>query len=409
MNLLEELKARGFVKDTSNESAIADCLQNSKITIYAGFDLTAKSLHVGNLIPIMLLRRIWLAGHNIIIILGGGTTKIGDPSDKNEIRKIIADETIEQNKESILSCLSQFIDLKDNRVTVLDNNQWLKDINYIDFLREIGSCFTVNKMISMDFVHRRLEKQQPLSFLELNYMLIQAYDYLYLYEKYKCVMQIGGSDQWGNIIQGVELVRRKHQKEVFALTIPLITKSDGQKMGKSAEGAVWLRADMLNPFEYYQYFRNIDDSDIIKFIKLFTDIPLIEIQNLCLETDQQKNQAKELLAWHATKICHTETVANSAREKSKHLFSGNLEVKNFDKILSSSALIDEVISLCKNISRSQAKRLIEQGAVKVNDKKITDYYFILNKENIAKIGINCDRFILTVGKKKSFISFTNFS
>jgi tyrosyl-tRNA synthetase len=383
MTLIKELENRGFIKDIIARDLFEKTLEEKQCTVYTGFDMTAPSLHVGNLVPIMNLRHFAKKGHKVIIILGGGTTKIGDPSDKNEARKLKTEEEIQNNKNSILKSLGKFFDLSSPNVQVLDNNDWLSEIKYIDFLRDIGSHFTINKMVAMDFVKRRLENQQPLSFLEFNYMLIQGYDFWHLNQKFGCTIQVGGSDQWGNILQGVELIKRKTQQEdIFAFTIPLITKSDGTKMGKSASGAVWLNKEMLKPFDYFQYFRDIADDDVIKFLKLFTNLPLEQIESYAHLKYEKLNPIKEILAFEATKICHGEETATKIL---------NREELPEIQVVSDVNIIDFLVinTLCK--SKGEAKRLLQGRGVKVNGDVVGENY------NLS------ESVLLSIGKKKILI------
>ena len=398
MTLLEELKELGFVKDCTNFDTLNKLLEEKQQTFYVGTDLTADSLHVGHLMPLMFMRKVLSRGHRVIIILGGGTTKIGDPSDKNEMRKMLSDEQIAINKAGIKKCLSQIFnrDLQQqpegefvDNLMIIDNAKWLLDINYIWFLREIGTCFTINKMINMEIVRRRLDNNIPYTFFEFNYMLIQGYDFYYLNNNYGCNIQVGGSDQWGNIIQGCELIRRKavdsrkvateNEVNVFGITLNLLTKSDGTKMGKTAGGAVWLRKDKLSSNDYFQYFRDCADADVVKLLKIFTDLPLSKIEEYSKLSGEQLNQVKEVLAYEATKICRGEEEANKAR---------NREVNEEIKVAKGSAVVELLVSngFCK--SNGEARRLLEGNGVKFAGKNITkEFVFVEDGE-------------LSIGKKK---------
>ena len=395
MTLLEELKELGFIKDCTNFDELNKLLETEKQTFYVGTDLTADSLHVGHLMPFMFMRKVLSRGHRVIVILGGGTTKIGDPSDKNEMRKMLNDDQIEENKKGIKKCLSQIFnrDLENqkegefvNNLMIIDNAKWLLDINYIWFLREIGTCFTINKMINMEIVKRRLDNNIPYTFFEFNYMLIQGYDFYYLNNNFGCNIQVGGSDQWGNIIQGCELIRRKaianrkveteNEVNVFGITLNLLTKSDGTKMGKTAGGAVWLRHDKLSSNEYFQYFRDCSDDDVIKFLKIFTDLPLEKINDYEKLSGEQLNQIKEILAYEATKICRGEDEANKAK---------NREINEEVKVEKNKNIVEVLVQngFCK--SNGEARRLIEGNGVKFDGKSITkDFGF--DREGELSIG-----------------------
>ena len=397
---LEELKNRGFIKDCTGFDELDKLMEVEPQTFYVGIDLTADSLHVGHLMPLMMMRKLHKAGHGVILVLGGGTTKIGDPSDKNEMRKMLSDEQIATNKAGIKKCLSQIFarDLENQQegefvdnLMIIDNAKWLLDINYIWFLREIGVCFTINKMINMEIVRRRLDNNIPYTFFEFNYMLIQGYDFYYLNSNFGCNVQIGGSDQWGNILQGCELIRRKavdarkvaneDEVKVFGVTLNLLTKADGTKMGKTAGGAVWLRKDKLSSYDYFQYFRDCADADVIKLLKIFTDLPLEEIAKYENLSGAELNEAKEILAFEATKICRgeKEAVLASKRENVEEI-----QVDNGENIVS----VLNKCGVCK--SNGEARRLIEGNGVRVDDATI-DKDFVFEE--------NCD---LYIGKKRKF-------
>ncbi len=406
---LQEFQERGFLAQATHANELDDILNGQKITAYIGFDCTAKSLHVGSLIQIMILRLLQKHGHKPLVLLGGGTTKIGDPSGKDEARNILSEEKITENLGGIKKTLEQFISFEGLSAAVLvNNNDWLKDLNYIDFLRDFGKHFSVNRMLSFDSVKLRLEREQPLSFLEFNYMILQAYDFYELNLKHGCRLQIGGSDQWGNIVNGVELTRRvaaanddkNKSREVFGLTSPLLTTADGKKMGKTADGAVWLDADMLSPFDYFQYFRNSHDADVIKFLKLFTDLEIAEIKNLENLKDQEINKAKEILAFEATKICHGEKIAAEVLQKAREIFlnknANAFEAKEIKGV--GKKLIEIIKEIGAVESNGEAKRLIEGRAVKINGEAVLDVNLV-----IEKVG----DFELAVGKKKFFRVFVS--
>ena len=395
MTTLEELKTLGFIKDCTNFNTLNNLMEKQQQTFYVGTDLTADSLHVGHLMPLMFMRKLLFKGHKVIIVLGGGTTKIGDPSDKNEMRKMLSDEQIEINKKGIKQCLGQIFgrDIENQQegifidnLMIIDNAKWLLEINYIWFLREIGTCFTINKMINMEIVKRRLDNNIPYTFFEFNYMLIQGYDFYYLNNNFGCNIQIGGSDQWGNIIQGCELIRKKavvnrkvkneEEVNVFGITLNLLTKSDGSKMGKTAGGAIWLRKDKLSSNDYFQYFRDCSDDDVIKFLKIFTDIPLEKIEEYSKLSGEKLNSVKEILAYEATKICRGENEANSAK---------NREITNQILVKSGEKIIDILVknNICK--SNGEARRLIEGNGIKFN-KNTIDKNFTFNEDGLLQIG-----------------------
>ena len=395
MTTLEELKTLGFIKDCTDFNTLNNLMEKQQQTFYVGMDLTADSLHVGHLMPLMFMRKLLFNGHKVIIVLGGGTTKIGDPSDKNEMRKMLSDEQIEINKKGIKQCLGQIFgrDIENQQegifidnLMIIDNAKWLLEINYIWFLREIGTCFTINKMINMEIVKRRLDNNIPYTFFEFNYMLIQGYDFYYLNNNFGCNIQIGGSDQWGNIIQGCELIRKKavvnrkvkneEEVNVFGITLNLLTKSDGSKMGKTAGGAIWLRKDKLSSNDYFQYFRDCSDDDVIKFLKIFTDIPLEKIEEYSKLSGEKLNSVKEILAYEATKICRGENEANSAK---------NREITNQILVKSGEKIIDILVknNICK--SNGEARRLIEGNGIKFN-KNTIDKNFTFNEDGLLQIG-----------------------
>ncbi len=405
MNFIEEYIARGFYHQATDIDKIKKITESNKITAYIGFDPTAKSLHVGNLMQIMILRLLQKHGHRPLVIVGGGTAKVGDPSGKDEMRKIMTDEILLGNITGIKNCLAKFIKFgeKENDALLLNNDLWLKEINYIDYLRDYGRHFSVNRMLKFDSVKLRLEREQNLSFLEFNYMLLQAYDFVELNKRYKCVLQFGGSDQWGNIINGVELNRRLGRDEVYGMTSPLITTASGVKMGKTAGGAVWLSEDSLSPYDYYQFWRNTDDRDVIKFMKIFTDLPLEQIDIYSKYEGSKINDVKKILAFEATKLCHGEQNASQAsiaamkifEEKSLSTDLPNIEINKVDLDKGIAAyLIFQQVGLTS--SGGEAKRLIKGKGAKINDEVILEENFLItsrfcNAEGVIK---------LSAGKKK---------
>jgi tyrosyl-tRNA synthetase len=393
---LQEFHNRGFFAQATHLEELDEILSKQKITAYIGFDCTAKSLHVGSLIQIMILRLLQKHGHKAIVLLGGGTTKIGDPSGKDEARNILSEEKIQENFSGIKKNLEKFISFSGpNAALIVNNDDWLKNLNYIDFLRDIGKHFSINRMLTFDSVKSRLEREQPLSFLEFNYMILQAYDFYELNKKHNCILQIGGSDQWGNIVNGVELTRRLANKPSFGLTSPLLTTSDGKKMGKTANGAVWLDEELLSVFDYFQYFRNVADDDTIRFLELFTDLNNYEISELKKLEGQEINKAKEILAFEATKICHGENKAQEALRKAQEIFiNKNSQAFETKEIKALGKKLTEIIKEIGAVeSNSEAKKLIEGKAVKINGELVLDHNMIITETK---------EFNLSVGKKKFF-------
>ena len=405
-NFVNELQTREFIYQSTNLVDLKKSIESNKIKAYIGFDCTAKSLHVGSLIQIMMLRWLQKFGHQPIILLGGGTTKIGDPSGKDETRQVLNFNDIEENKNSIKEVFAKFLNFdSDNKAIVLDNDEWLKDINYIDFLRDFGKYFSINRMINFESVKLRLDREQSLSFLEFNYMLLQAFDFYHLYNKEKCVLQMGGSDQWGNIVNGVELIRKKLGKEVFGLTSPLLTTSSGAKMGKTANGAVWLNEELLSPYEYWQFWRNTEDADVVKFLKLFTELPLEYIDELSKLSGKKINDAKIILADEATKLCHGIKAANAAKTTSKQTFEANNVDDNLPKYEISSIEIESGMSLFKLLvssglaeSNSAARKLIQGNGVRVNNNVVNDINYIIKIKDFNNSNLK-----LSVGKKKHML------
>ena len=400
---LKEFKDRGFFYQCTNENELSELLDKKKISAYIGFDCTAESLHVGSLLQIMCLRLLQKHGHRPIVLLGGGTTRIGDPSGKDKTRKLLSEKEILKNSKNIKKILEIFLDNKNKKTKPIfvDNYKWLKNLNYINFLRKIGKHFTINKMLSFESVKTRLEREQSLSYMEFNYMILQAYDFLELSNKEDCTLQIGGSDQWGNIVNGVDLIKRHSDKEVFGLTTPLITLASGAKMGKTADGAVWLDKKFLSSYDYWQFWRNTDDRDVKKFLKFFTDIESKEIKNL---SDQNINQLKILLANKTTEMLHGKNESLKAEKIAREAFSDNSSGSSLPSIeLSKSVLnknmniIDLVVLAKFEKSKSEVRRLIKGKAVKINNQIISDEKFqITNKifnDNYLKLSIGKKRHI----------------
>ncbi len=400
---LQTLMERGFIHQTSNDDALDHHLNTENGLGYIGFDLTAKSLHVGSMIQIMLLKWMQVFEHKPIILFGGGTTLIGDPSGKDETRKIIEENDIRQNEKGILNVFKRFLNLDESKLIIENNVEWLRDLNYISFLRDYGKHFTINRMLTFDSVKLRLDREQPLTFLEFNYMLFQAYDYLELFKRHGCRIQMGGSDQWGNIINGLELIRRTSKNEVFALTTPLITTASGGKMGKTADGAIWLDGDLTNPYDFWQFWRNTDDKDVVRFLKLFTDIPMVEINKLSKLEGEEINEAKKILANELTKNTHGDEVSkkiyNSALETfEKRIISENLPVKvlNSSNFSQGYGLLSVLVEVGFANSNSDARKSIQNGAIRLNDVNIDDPSMTLSSEEI-----NGSK--LSFGKKKHLL------
>ena len=402
-NFIKELQARNFIYQATNLVDLEKNISSKKIKAYIGFDCTAKSLHVGNLIQIMMLRWLQKFGHQPIILLGGSTTKIGDPSGKDEARKVLNFNDIEENKNSIKKVFANFLDFgSDNKAIILDNDKWLNNLNYIDFLRDFGKYFSINRMINFESVKLRLDREQSLSFLEFNYMLLQAFDFYHLYNEKQCVLQMGGSDQWGNIVNGVELIRKKLSKEVFGLTSPLLTTSSGAKMGKTAKGAVWLNEELLSPYEYWQFWRNTEDADVIKFLKLFTELPITKIDMLSKLSGKEINDAKVILADEATKLCHGVEAANNAKSTSQRTFEANTTGDSLPKYEVSSVEIKSGMTLFKLLvscglaaSNSAARKLIQGNGARINNSVINDINYTIQVKDFDNANLK-----LSVGKKK---------
>ena len=398
---LKEFKDRGYFYQCTNENELSKLLNKEKIKAYIGFDCTAESLHVGSLLQIMCLRLMQKYGHRPIVLIGGGTTRIGDPSGKDKTRKILSEKEIENNINNIEKILKNYLDDSDPKTKPIfvNNYSWLKKLNYISFLRDVGKHFTINKMLTFESVKSRLEREQSLSYMEFNYMILQAYDFLELNKDKKCVLQIGGSDQWGNIVNGVELIKRYSNKESFGLTTPLITLASGAKMGKTELGAIWLDAKLLSAYDYWQFWRNTDDRDVVKFLKFFTDIKTEEIEKI---KNENINKLKILLANKTTSMLHGNKAAKLSEQAAKEIFSGKLLGTNLPSIKIKSNflnkdlnIIDFIVLLKLENSKSEIRRLIKGNAVKINDKIISDQKFIIVKKLFSKNYLK-----LSIGKKR---------
>jgi tyrosyl-tRNA synthetase len=378
------------------------------VTGYIGFDCTAPSLHIGSLSQIMILRRLQQTGHRPIVVVGGGTTKVGDPSGKDELRSLLSDEQIAANKKSILKTFERFLTFGDgpSDAIMVDNAEWLDRLEYIPFLREVGRRFSVNRMLTMDSVKLRLERDQPLSFLEFNYMILQAYDFVELHRRYGCTLQCGGSDQWGNIVSGIDLGRRLLEAELFGVTSPLITTASGAKMGKTAKGAIWLNADLLGAYEYWQFWRNTEDADVGRFLRLFTELPQEEISRLESLTGAELNDAKKVLATEATRMLHGKAAAEEAAETARRTFEEGALAEGLPAFEIDQTRIAEKIPVAtlSNLagltsSASEARRLIQGGGLRVNDKVISDTNEVIGLADVTDTGV----IKLSVGRKKHIL------
>ena len=399
MQVYDELVARGLIAQVTNEKEIRDMVNNSKAIFYIGFDPTADSLHVGHFMALCLMKRLQMAGNKPIALLGGGTAMIGDPTGRTDLRQMLTAETIQHNAECFKKQMSRFIDFSDGKAIVVNNADWLMDLNYIDVLRRVGAYFSVNRMLSAECYKQRMET--GLSFLEFNYMIMQSYDFLKLYQDYGCNMQFGGDDQWSNILGGTNLIRRKLGKDAHAMTITLLLNSEGKKMGKTAKGAVWLDPDKTSPFEFYQYWRNVADDDVLKCIRMLTFLPLKEIEKMDSWEGEQLNQAKEILAYELTKLVHGEEEATKAQESAKALFqSGNaadmptVELTADDMTDGSIGILNLLSKSGMVPSNSEARRAIQQGGVSIDGDKITDIHAEISADQLSGEGV-----VLKKGKK----------
>ncbi|MBO5889083.1 MAG: tyrosine--tRNA ligase [Clostridia bacterium] len=396
MKIFEELEKRGLIAQVTDKEEIKELINNGKAKFYIGFDPTADSLHVGHFMALCLMRRLQLAGNQPVVLLGGGTGMIGDPSGRTDMRQMMTKETIEHNIECFKKQMARFIRFEgENPAICVNNADWLLDLNYVEVLREVGACFSVNNMLRAECYKQRMEK--GLSFLEFNYMIMQSYDFYYLFKKYGCNMQFGGDDQWSNMLGGTELIRKKLSKDAYAMTITLLMNSEGKKMGKTAKGAVWLDPNKTSPFEFYQYWRNVNDADVLKCIKMLTFIPLEEIDKMADWQGEQLNKAKEILAFELTKLVHGEEEAILAEKQAKAAFGGdneNMPTKEISK--DTQTVIDVLVALGLCKSRGEARRLIEGGGVSINDDKVS-----VDDISIEKY-LSDGEFILHKGKKVHF-------
>jgi tyrosyl-tRNA synthetase len=404
-DFLHVLESRGFIHQVSEPEVLDRLAKTEQITAYIGFDCTAASLHVGSLLPIMMLRWMQKTGHRPIALMGGGTTRVGDPSGKDESRRLLTDDQINENLKGIRQIFSKFLTFGENKneAIMANNADWLNTLNYIDFLRDVGRHFSINRMLTFDSVKLRLERQHELSFLEFNYMILQAYDYLELNKRYGCRLQMGGSDQWGNIINGIDLGRRVSGAQLFALTSPLITTASGAKMGKTAAGAVWLDANLVSPYEYWQFWRNTEDGDVARFLKLFTELPLEEIGRLAALKGAEVNEAKKILATEATAMVHGREEAEKAEQTARTTFEEgalaqdlpSIEVKK-GELETGVGILNASVQAGFVSSTSEARRQIKSGGIKVNDITVTDEKLTLTPKDLTREGV----IKLSLGKKR---------
>ena len=390
MGVYEELVARGLIAQVTDEKEIRELVNSGKAVFYIGFDPTADSLHVGHFMALCLMKRLQMAGNKPIALIGGGTAMIGDPSGRTDMRQMMTKETIQHNVDCFKEQMSKFIDFSDGKAMMVNNADWLLDLNYVELLREVGACFSVNRMLTAECYKQRMER--GLSFLEFNYMIMQSYDFYALYQRYGCNMQFGGDDQWSNMLGGTELIRRKLGKDAYAMTINLLLNSEGKKMGKTQSGAVWLSAEKTSPYEFYQYWRNVDDADVVKCLKMLTFLPLEEIEELAKLEGSEINKAKEVLAYELTNLIHGKDEADKAQEAARALFGSKQDTDNMpatslsdDDFTDGSIVILDLLSKCKLIpSKKEGRRLIEQGGISVDDEKVTDAYHAVSKSAFEK-------------------------
>ena len=400
MGIYEELVARGLIAQVTNEEEIREMVNNGKATFYIGFDCTADSLHVGHFMALCLMKRLQMAGNKPIALIGDGTTLIGDPSGRTDMRQMLTEDAIKHNAECFKRQMEKFIDFSDGKALMLYNSEWLKPLNYIEMLREVGACFSVNNMLRAECYKQRMEK--GLSFLEFNYMIMQSYDWYYMFQHYGCNMQFGGNDQWSNMLGGTEPIRKKLGKDAHAMTITLLLNSEGKKMGKTASGAVWLDPNKTSPFEFFQYWRNVDDADVLKCIRMLTFLPLEEIDRMAGWEGSQLNEAKEILAYELTKLVHGQEEAEKAKAASKALFAGGgdtehmptTELTNDDFGGGSIDVLTLLVKCGLAASKGEARRLVQQGGVTVNDEKVTAIETTFGCEQFTGDGV-----VIKKGKK----------
>ena len=399
MTVFDELKARGLLAQLTDEEEIKELINNGKATFYIGFDPTADSLHVGHFMALCLMKRLQMAGNKPIALIGGGTAMIGDPSGRTDMRSMMTPETIQHNCDCFKKQMSKFIDFSEGKAMMVNNADWLLDLNYIDVLREVGAHFSVNRMLTAECYKQRMEK--GLSFLEFNYMIMQSYDFYVLYQKYGCNMQFGGDDQWSNMLGGTELIRRKLGKDAYAMTITLLLNSEGKKMGKTQKGAVWLDPDKTSPFDFFQYWRNVADADVLKCIRMLTFLPLEQIDEMDKWEGSELNKAKEILAYELTKLVHGQEEAEKALEGARTLFSSGNAAQMPTVVLTEGNFMEDKIDILTMLtvsglvaSRSEGRRAVEQGGVSIDGEKVTDIKAVFEKEKLAGDGL-----VLKRGKK----------
>ena len=401
-DFLATLHERGFIHQVSEPEKLDAAFKSGMVTAYVGYDATASSLHVGSLVSIMMLQWMQKFGHKPIVLMGGGTTRVGDPSGRDESRKLLDDAAIQSNIDGIKRIFSEFVTFGENgnEALMANNAEWLLELNYIDFLRDVGRHFSVNRMLSFESVKQRLDREQPLSFLEFNYMILQAYDYVELFRRYGCTLQMGGSDQWGNIVNGIDLGRRMEEAQLFALTCPLLTTASGAKMGKTASGAVWLNQEMLSAYDYWQYWRNTEDADVGRFLKLFTELPLDEIARLAALEGAEINEAKKVLATEATAMAHGRAVAEQAAQTAQKTFEQGAISQDLPTITldldAGAGLLTATVQAGFASSNSEARRAVQSGAVRINDAAVSDPMMTLNRGHLGSDGV----IKLSMGKKR---------
>ena len=383
-NVWDELKERGYIAQCTNEEEVRKLFSEEKITFYIGFDPTADSLHVGHFLALMAMARLQCAGHRPICLVGGGTGTVGDPSGRTDMRRVMTDEEIEANCERFKAQMARFIDFSDDKALMVNNGEWLRKLNHIEFLRDVGACFSVNRMLAAECYKNRME--QGLTFLEFNYMTMQAYDFMELNRRYGCVLQMGGDDQWSNIIAGVELIRRREGKAAYGLTLSLLTKRDGKKMGKTASGALWLDAEKTSPYDFYQYWRNIDDGDVEKCLARLTFLPMDEIRRLTEHRDERMNDAKKILAYEVTRLVHGEAEAEKAKKAAEALFGGAGDADSMPttEVAASelgTRLLDVLAKKAVIASKGEGKRLVQQNGLSLNDERVTDIERTLTEQD----------------------------
>lgn len=400
MSVIDVLRERGFIQQTTHQEPLYELLKKEKVTFYVGFDPTADSLHIGHMLPIMAMHHMQEAGHRPIAILGGGTAMIGDPSGRTDMRKMLTEEQIDYNASCFKKQISRFVDFSEGKALMINNADWLRNLNYVAFLREVGSQFSVNRMLTAECYKSRMEK--GLTFIEFNYMLLQSYDFLMLYRKYGCKLQMGGDDQWSNILSGADLIRRLERGEAYGITFPLLTTSSGKKMGKTEAGAVWLDPEKTSPYDFYQYWRNTDDRDVERFLALYTFLPMDEVRRLGALKDREINEAKKVLAYEVTRLTHGEAAAEEAKKAAEALFGevgdgSSVPAVALDRntVLSGLTMADLLVAAKLAVSKSEARRLIIQGGITLNDQRVADFNQMVTVEDFP-----ANQALIKKGKKQ---------